>query len=162
LLPQSLAKPRRELVQFVDITWITLKRECQLSCLFKIAIVNLEALHRRKSARQNVEDLGIKSQRCDEGGNAKKDERTHTTPDQRATLRDSSGNEIADAHETALVFCNRDSFTTADAFSLTPRFSAVHVPVAYCQPVQWLPRNKYRDQSRLNGYGTSFEQTRRP
>src|SRR2546430_17736654 len=62
LLPQSLSKHRREILQFLDVIWVADKRERQLPRLLKIAIVDFEALHGRKPARQNVEHLGIKSQ----------------------------------------------------------------------------------------------------
>ena len=59
---QSFRKHRREFLQLIDILWIGDKRERQLTCLFKIVIVDFQALDRWKFAGQNVEDLRIQSQ----------------------------------------------------------------------------------------------------
>src|SRR4029077_13633692 len=98
-----LGKHRREFLQLVDILWIAKKRKGQLPCLLKISIVNLEALHRWKSARQNVESLEIKPQRYDEDCNATDREHSDAGPHQRATLGDGLGDEVADAHEEATI-----------------------------------------------------------
>src|SRR5207247_4019323 len=102
-LAQSLGKQRREFLQLVDILWIAKKCKGQLPCLLKIAIVNLEALHRWKAAGQNVEYLGIKPQRYDEDRNATDREHSDAGPHQRATLGDGLGDEVADAHEQANI-----------------------------------------------------------
>jgi hypothetical protein len=50
LLPQPFGKHRRELLQFIHVVRVALERERELPRLLKIAIVNLETLHRRKLA----------------------------------------------------------------------------------------------------------------
>jgi hypothetical protein len=61
-------------------------------------IVDFQALDRWKFARQNIEDLRIQSQGCEKNGDANDGQHSHTAPNQRATLCDGSGDEIADAH----------------------------------------------------------------
>ena len=62
LPPQPFRKHRSEFLQLIDILRIADKRERQLTCLLKIVIVDFQALHRWKSAGQNIEDLRIQSQ----------------------------------------------------------------------------------------------------
>src|SRR5215510_3453965 len=50
LLSQSFCKHWRELLQFVYVVRPALERERKLARLLKIAVVNLETLHRRKFA----------------------------------------------------------------------------------------------------------------
>jgi hypothetical protein len=71
--------------------------------LLKIAIVNLETLHRRKLTGQNVEDFGIKLKRANEKCDASGGQRRNATPHQRAALGYGSGDEITDAHERAII-----------------------------------------------------------
>ena len=80
-----------------------MKRERELSCLLKIAIVNLETLHRRELAGQNVEDFGIKLQRRNKNCDASNGQQSHAAPHQRAALGYGSGDEITDAHERATI-----------------------------------------------------------
>jgi hypothetical protein len=67
--------------------------------LLKIAIVNLETLHRRKLTGQNVEDFRIKLKRANENCDASGGQHRNTTPHQRASLGYGSGDEITDAHK---------------------------------------------------------------
>src|SRR5262245_58141910 len=99
LLPQPFGEHWRELLQFIYVVRLALERERQLPCLLKIAIVNLETLHRRKLARQNVEDFRIKLKRAKENCDASGSQNSNTAPNQRAALGYGSGNEITDAHE---------------------------------------------------------------
>jgi hypothetical protein len=117
-------KHRGKVLQLIDIIWPAYKRERRLSRLLKIAIVDLETLHRGKSSGQNIEDLRIKSQRCRENRNASDRERRYAAPNQGAPLRHDLGDEVADAHESGLVFCNSDGFTMAghDCSHLRPVF----------------------------------------
>ena len=62
LLSQSFGKDWSELVKFIYVIRLAQERERELPRLLEIAIVNLETLHRRKLAGQNVEDFGIELQ----------------------------------------------------------------------------------------------------
>src|SRR5436190_17783382 len=101
LLSQSFGKHRRKLVQFIHVLRVALERERELPRLLKIAIVNLETLHRRKLAGQNIEDFGIKLQRRHKNCDAGNGQQSHAAPHQRASLGYGSGDEITNAHERA-------------------------------------------------------------
>jgi len=98
LLSQFFSKDRCKVFQFINITRTAKKREGELPGLCKIAIVNLQSLHRTETAGQNVEHIGVEPQRRHENRDASGRERCHAAPHQRTPLRYSSGDEITDAH----------------------------------------------------------------
>jgi len=92
LLPQSFGEHWRRNSSSLSTSFgLALERERQLPCLLKIAIVNLETLHRRKLTGQNIEDFRIKLKRanenCDATGSQHSNARTTTSARRWVTVR---------------------------------------------------------------------------
>ena len=76
-----------EILQFINIIRIAEKREGKLPGLLKLAIINLQSLHRAEIAGQNVEHIRIEAQRGNQDRDASDRERSRAAPNQRASLR---------------------------------------------------------------------------
>ena len=103
LLSQFFSEGGGEILQFINIIRIAEKREGKLPGLLKLAIINLQSLHRAETAGQNVEHIRIQAQRSNQDRDASDRERSRATPNQRASLRYDSGDEITDAHGACIA-----------------------------------------------------------
>jgi len=80
LIAQPLGKLRRELLQFVRVFRLAEKSESQLASLGEVVVINLQTFHGRKTARKEIEHLGVEPKTSNQDGKANHGERAHRRP----------------------------------------------------------------------------------